>query len=85
MSELSEIRKELAAIRDTTSRTAQDVNWIRDGMQRGAARMDGHDRRITKMEHGNFRTMGFAAGVAAVFGTAVGLIGSKIGWPAPHP
>jgi len=84
MSDLAEIRRELSAIRDMTARTGQDVTWIKNGMERGAARMDGHDKSIAKLENGNHRSTGFVAGIAAVIGTAAGLVGAKLGLIPPH-
>lgn len=79
MSDLADIRRELIAIRDLAARTGQDVAWIKNGMERGSSRMDGHEKRIAKIENANHRSAGFVAGIAAVIGAAAGAVGAKLG------
>ena len=85
MSDLAEIRRELLAIRDTTARTAQDVSWIKAGMERGAERMDGHDKALAKLHNGQHRSAGYGAGIGSAIGIVIGALGAKFGLPPPHP
>jgi hypothetical protein len=81
MSELTEIRRALDDIRAATAATATDVKWIKEGMQRGAARMDVHDTRLQKVES----RMNWFAGAGAVLGSMLGAaIATAFSWISRH-
>jgi len=81
MSELSEIRRALEDIRAATSATATDVKWIKQGMQRGTERMDGHAARLQKVE----RRVNWFAGAGAVLGSMLGAaVTAVLGWVSRH-
>ncbi len=48
MTELTEIRKSLASISESTARTAEAVKWIKEGMADHAKRLEGHMREDTR-------------------------------------
>lgn len=85
MSDLAEIRDQLANIQRSLGRVEGTLAAVTRNMIRGTQRMDDHEARTTKLEHKQMRSTGFAAGVAAVFGTAAGIVGAltghKLGWP----
>ena len=81
MSALSEIRRALDDIRATTAATATDVQWIKQGMQRGSDRMDAHDARLHTME----RRLNWFAGAGAVAGSMLGAaVAAAFNWLARH-
>ena len=81
MSELTEIRRALEDIRAATAATATDVQWIKQGMQRGAGRMDAQDARLHKVE----RRLNWFAGAGAVAGSLLGAaVAAALNWLARH-
>jgi hypothetical protein len=81
MSELTEIRRALDDIRAATAATATDVQWIKQGMQRGTDRMDAQDTRLHKVE----RRLNWFAGAGAVVGSMFGAaIAAAFNWLARH-
>ena len=83
MTDLAEIRRHLSTIDERTARTAQDVVWIRDGLERGSSRMDEHGNRIGKLENGNHKAVGFTGALGMAIGIVAGALGIKLGIP-PH-
>lgn len=74
MSSLAELSRKLDALQATTTATATDVQWIKQGMEKGDERMDKHDQRIGKLENHRHRQLGFTAALSA----AVGAMSSAI-------
>jgi len=68
MSDLAEIRHALDSIRDAVTRTSQDVGWIKDGMEKSATRLDGHEERIGKLENRQHWYSGLSAAIGALLG-----------------
>lgn len=68
VSELAEIRNALASIRDAQTKTATDVGWIRQSMERGSKRMDEHDKRLGSLERWRTWSAGIGMSVAALLG-----------------
>lgn len=48
--ELADIRRLLGDIRDRQAATATDVKWIKDALEKGGARMDAHEARVSMVE-----------------------------------
>jgi hypothetical protein len=70
MSDLAEISRKLDALQDMATRTSQDVNWIKSGMVRGEARMDGQDTQLRDLSG----RMNRQAGSASVYGGFAGAV-----------
>jgi len=83
----TDMRTQLAEIQRAVGRIEGNVAGIKESLARGTVKLDAQDTRITKLEHGNVRSTGFAAGVGAVFGAAIGIISGKLGlpWPSGSP
>ncbi len=73
MSELSEIRRELAAIRDVTTRTCQDVTWIKGGMEADRKEVKEIRKDLRSVE----RRQWWLSGAAAVIGAILGIGGAN--------
>ena len=64
--ELRELRENVSTIRDVSVATSRDVCWIKDSLVTGSIRMDGHEKRIGKLENRQHWYSGVAAAVAAI-------------------
>lgn len=72
MSDLSEIRRDLTALREIATRVSQDVAWIKEGMGTDRERVERHEERLHSVE----RRQWWLSGVAAVIGAVLGTGGS---------
>ena len=73
MSELSDLRKELAVIRETVARTDTNVGWLRGALASVVKRSDEHEKRISRLE----RWQHWIAGGAAAIGALLGIGGAN--------
>jgi hypothetical protein len=74
MSDMAEIRNALTAIQDQTSRTAEAISWIKEGMERGTERMDKHDQRLTGLEAAHAHNAGKSSVIGAVAGAGMAAV-----------
>lgn len=68
MSDLSEIRRELTALRETAARISADVAWIKEGMEDHRERSDKHDEQIRSIERRQWTLSGISAALGALLG-----------------
>jgi hypothetical protein len=73
MSELSEVRRELTAIRETVARTDTNVDWMRGAIELQVKRGDDHEKRIRWLE----RWGNWVSGAAGAVGVLLGIGGGN--------
>jgi len=74
--EMQELRRTLASVLDVSTRTSQDVTWIKDGMKAGTDRVEKLERRAGRIESRQH----WYSGAGAVLGAALTAFVSHIGF-----